>query len=484
MVTRRNFLRMAGAAATVVGFDPLRRTWVLAGAGGPLHEAPPLDGTLHLDTATRRQDARDQGNIVTEIPAAVLRPGSVEDIAKMIRFCRERSIPVAPRGQGHTTHGQGLAGGGLIIESRPLKQIHSISPRSAEVSSGALWRELLEATLPHSLTPPVLTGYIALSVGGTLSVGGVSSTNGRGLQIDRIRELEVVTGAGDVVRCSPAEHRELFEAVLGGVGQFGVITRATTELVPAPSRVRTYWIHYLDNAAFFRDLRTLLDRGEFDDLYCEWHPNGTALLYRLVAAVGYEPSQPPDQGHLLRGLTVPPFLAVPTDQTYRDWALRVDVQVALLQLTGWDRLVKPWFDVWLPDSTVEEYVGRVIPTVGPFDVGVGFVLLFPQRRSQMTRPFFSLPEADGSDWVYLFDILTSSLLPGPSPPFARRMLDRNRRLYDLAAAAGATRYPIGALEFTGSDWMRQYGSNWDELVRRKRLFDPDGILTPGPGIFP
>lgn len=94
-----------------------------------------------------------------------------------------------------------------------------------------------------------------------------------------------------------------------------------------------------------------------------------------------------------------------------------------------------------------------------------------------------LPEPDGSDWVFLFDILTSSLLPGPSPAHARRMLSRNRQLYDQALAAGATRYPIGSLDFTETDWRRQYGPRWEELVRRKRRFDPDAVLTPGPGIF-
>jgi cytokinin dehydrogenase len=48
---------------------------------------------------------------------------------------------------------------------------------------------------------------------------------------------------------------------------------------------------------------------------------------------------------------------------------------------------------------------------------------------------------------------------------------------------GATRYPIGSIEFMQGDWIRQYGDLWPELVERKQRYDPDNILTPGPGIF-
>jgi cytokinin dehydrogenase len=174
-----------------------------------------------------------------------------------------------------------------------------------------------------------------------------------------------------------------------------------------------------------------------------------------------------------------------TDNTYLDWAQRVDVLVDVLRATvSWDDLIKPWFDVWLPESSVERYVGEVVPTLTPFDVGAGgFVLLFPQRRSKLTRRFFRAPKADGGDWVYLFDILTTSQRPGPDPAFTAGMLERNRRLYEKALETGGTRYPIGSIDFSHDDWIAHYGDHWAEFVRLKQRFDPDSILTPGPGIF-
>jgi FAD/FMN-containing dehydrogenase len=473
--------------AAVVGFDPQARTWVTAVAAGSLQEVPPLDGTLSVDVAARADAALDQGNMVSVIPSAVLRPASAEDVARMVQFCRRHGIQLAAQGQSHTTFGQSLVDGGLIVDTSSLHTIHSVGPREADgadVGSGVLWSDLLPTAVAAGLTPPVLTAYTALSVGGTLSFGGISPTNAAGAQIDHVRELEVVTGEGRVVWCSMEQERELFEAVLGGIGQFGIITRVRMALVPAPSRVRSWCLHYADNATFFRDLRMLVDRGELRDCYCELHLGGESLLYRLVAGVGYEPGQPPDDAHLLRGLSLPPSAAIPADQPYLDWVLRVDAGTAELQrMVGWDRLVKPWFDMWLADSAVEDYVGRVVPALRPPDIGFGLGFVYAQRRSRLKRPFLVLPEPDGSDVVFMFGVLTTSTTPGPDPAFARRMLDRNRRLYDLAVEAGGTRYAVGSIETTGRDWKQQYGPLWDELCRRKLRFDPDGILTPGPGIF-
>jgi cytokinin dehydrogenase len=145
-------------------------------------------------------------------------------------------------------------------------------------------------------------------------------------------------------------------------------------------------------------------------------------------------------------------------------------------------VLHPWFDVFLPDWSVEHYVGEVLPTLAPDDVGfVGLMLLFAQKRAKLTRPFLRVPRAH--EWIFLFDILTSASAPGPDPAFEARMLDRNRRLFEKARRVGGTRYPIGALEFSRTDWILHYGEQYLEFARLKHRFDPARILTPGPGVF-
>lgn len=484
MITRRRVLAGMGALV-VLGFDPTARTWIAtARASSAFDRLPRLDGEVITDPASLEPYASDAGNTIHHAPVAVLFPGSVADIAKMVQFCRRHRISVGARGQGHTTFGQAQVRGGLVIDMSGLNQIHSITDKSADVGAGLKWSELVTTLVPAGLTPPVLTGYIGLSIGGTLSVGGVSSGNDRGTQVDRVCELEVVTGEGRVKRCSPFHNRELFDAMLAGLGQCGIITRAVVELVPAPAFTRVYLLNYTDNTTFFRDLRTLTRRGEFDDVYTLWLPDANGkLFYQLNTGKFFNPGEPPNDERLLRGLSVDPSSVTIQDVTYLEYALRVDVAIDFFRAIGlWDGVQHPWFDVWLPDWSVESYVGEVIPTLTPEDVGsTGFVLLFPQKRSKLTRPFLRVP--GHTDWVYLFDILTAAAAPGANPEFVARMLDRNRRLFERARNLGGTRYPIGSLQFDHKDWRIQYGSKWNEFKKLKRRFDPDGILTPGPGIF-
>lgn len=485
MIARRQFLAGLGAV-TVLGFNPNTRSWVtVAEAASPFDDLPPLDGVLLTDPASLSADAFDVGNFVHNTPVAALRPGSVEDIRKMVRFCRRFHIKVGARGQGHTTFGQSQVEAGLVIEMNALNQVHSIGSTTADVDAGVLWKDLLEKIVPQGLTPPDLTGFTGLTFGGTLSVGGISANYSNGGQVDHVRELEVVTGEGDLRRCSSTDCPELFEAVLAGLGQCGIITRAVVDLIPAFPLVRTYQLAYTDNATFFRDFRSLINRGELNDVYNLGVPNGSGgFSYQLNAAKYFEPASPPNDDHLLRGLSVSSSEATVQDVPYLDYVLRLDTLIAFFKQIGlWDGVLHPWFDVFLPNRTVEQYVGDVTPTLTPEDVGAtGFLLLFAKKRSQFTRPLLRVP--DSEDWFFLFDILTANAAPGPDPAFQARMMARNRRLFEKARRAGGTRYPIGTIEFDRVDWMLQYGDEWPKLVRLKERFDPDGILTPGPGIFP
>ncbi|MEU6787405.1 FAD-binding protein [Nonomuraea angiospora] len=187
----------------MVGFDPSTRTWVTDAAQSQgMVDLPPLKGKVVTDPASRGQAADDFWHLVHRTPGAVLEPGDVSDIMAMMKYCREHGLQVAARGQGHATFGQGQVAGGLIIDMTPLNAVE-VRQDPAVVEAGALWSSWAQATLAHGLTPPVLTDYLELSVGGTLSVGGVGGqTRHHGSQADSVVELEVVTGEAGRRRCS------------------------------------------------------------------------------------------------------------------------------------------------------------------------------------------------------------------------------------------------------------------------------------------
>ena len=278
-LSRRRMLGLLGPAgmALIIGFDPVGRRWVTRADTvdcPTFSDVPQLDGQLLLDDAARAGVSVDKGMLVQQTPCAVLRPGSVADISRMIHYCRRHQLKVATRGQAHTLHGQSLSPG-VVIENASLGQIHSIGPDGADVDAGVRWKDLIIAAYQHGLTPPVITGYTNLSIGGTLSVGGISARNANGAQVDHVQELEVVTGVGNVKRCSASQHSDLFNAVLAGLGQCGVITRAKVDLVPVKPMVRVYTLRYTDNATFFSDLRTLTNRGELNECFNVWFTGPT-----------------------------------------------------------------------------------------------------------------------------------------------------------------------------------------------------------------
>jgi cytokinin dehydrogenase len=484
-VSRRRWLALAAATAAVA-FDPRGRRWVSAAeareaseAEACWHHVPRLDGELVLEGAAIDEAADDFGHIIHEVPRAVLRPGSVRDVQRVIRFANRFGIGVSMRGQGHSTHGQSQAEAGIVIDSRQLASIESISEGAAVVGPGVRWLDLLEATLEQGLTPPVLTDFIELSVGGTLSGGGIGgATHRHGLQVNNVLELEVVTGEGRLVTCSPERRPQLFGAILGGLGQLAIIVRATLKLVPAPSTARVYQLFYTSIPDFLRDQRLAAESERFDYLEGQAlpQPDGS-FQFMLEAAAYFTPPQAPDDAALLAGFAPLPGATVTQEQTYFDWANRLAPLMAELRATGAFDLPHPWFDVFLPSAGSEEYLEQVFANLLFTDVN-GPILLYAFQRSKVTGSIVALPD---TGVAFLFDILRFS---PPDPAIVEAHIASNRALFDQARALGAKKYPIGSIPFDFADWVEHFGADFATLAALKTRHDPNNILTPGQKIFP
>jgi FAD/FMN-containing dehydrogenase len=466
------------AGALVVGLDPVTRNWVTeASASDAPRDLPLLDGRVRLDDTSRAQAADDFGHLVHHRPIAVLEPGSVDDIQVMIRYCRRHNIPVAARGQGHATNGQAQVTQGLVIDMTPLHGIE-IDGDHAKVQAGALWSELLHAALPQERTPPVLTDYLELSIGGTLSAGGVGgASHQHGAQVDNVTELDVVTGTGERVTCSPKKHADLFHAVLSGLGQCAIITRATVRLLPTPDTVRHYQLLYPSLAALTADQRKVVRDGRFD--YVEGQvqapQDGSPGWLYLLEAVTFAKTT---DAKLLGDLEYTRGTEEIENLDYFDFLNRLAASVEYLKSIGeWAR-PHPWLNVFLPDSQTDALVEDVIGHLTPADIGLsGVILLYPVRRRQLRTPLLRVPD---EDLVFLFTLLKTAS-PGAADPAA--MVAANRALYEQVQAAGGTQYPVGTIPTTHADWRRHFGSQWPRLKAAKQRYDPAGILAPGQGLF-
>jgi hypothetical protein len=137
-------------------------------ARGDATPPPPLDGELRFDEVTRKGCADDFGHIVHHMPEGVLLPGSAADVAKTIQWTAQRGCKFAPQGQRHSTFGRSQVPSGIVVDMSTLRYIGAVEGDRVVVEAGATWSDVLRATLAQGKTPPVLTEYLEVSVGGTL----------------------------------------------------------------------------------------------------------------------------------------------------------------------------------------------------------------------------------------------------------------------------------------------------------------------------
>jgi len=469
------------AATVVLAWSPSARAFF----GHPGHAAdavsvPNFDGQLLVAPAQLAAAADDFGHAVHKSPFAVLLPGSKHDIVKLVAFARAHRIHVGGMsmiGNTHSVYGQSQVEGGVVIDMSGLSTIHSIDAQSAVVDAGVRWIDLLEATTPLGLSPPVLTDHIDLSVGGTLSVGGVSGqTYEHGMLVDNVLAFEVVTGKGELVSCSPSHNPELFHAVRGGIGQFGIIVRARVRLVAVPGMVRRYNALYGSLTDMMADQEMVLAESRFEYIegFAVPAPDG-GWMYQIELVKYYAPGAPPDDATLLGDLAYDAGTLTVEDVTHFDFLNRLAPTVEFLKQVGAWELPHPWIDMFVPGSQAATFIASVLATTTQEDMGGGPILIYPFARAKVTAPFVALPD---EPICYLFSLLRTAL-----PETVGALLSQNRGVYEALRDMGGKRYAATAVPFSPADWRDHFGATWPLFAWAKKRFDPKGILTPGPRIF-
>ena len=179
-----------------------------------------------IEPGDAEYESAGRSRLASGNPAHVLRPGSVGDVQAGVRFAASTGLVLSVRGGGHGFAGFGTNDGGVVIDLSKLADVEIIDSERhlVRVGGGATWGQVAAALAPHGL---------AISSGDTKSVGvgGLTLTGGigwkvrkYGLALDSVAAAEVVIASGQVVRASAEENQELFWAIRGGGGNFGIVT--------------------------------------------------------------------------------------------------------------------------------------------------------------------------------------------------------------------------------------------------------------------
>jgi len=208
----------------------------------------------------------DAGGLAHGLPHGVVIAKSAEQIATLMQTAQQFAVPITTRGGGLTTEGESVAFGGVLLDMTGMSRVLDVDKSALKVrtQAGIFWHHLAETLRRDNLDYISAPLNLTSSVGGTLGVGGIDVNSAKhGCSADQAISLQVVTPTGEIVECSDDENTELFERVILGYGQFGIITEATMRIRPY-TPLRMHYFYYSSLRPCVEDL-IMLDRSKTCD---------------------------------------------------------------------------------------------------------------------------------------------------------------------------------------------------------------------------
>uniref|UniRef100_A0A0D9YPE5 Cytokinin dehydrogenase 1 FAD/cytokinin binding domain-containing protein n=1 Tax=Oryza glumipatula TaxID=40148 RepID=A0A0D9YPE5_9ORYZ len=346
---------------------------------------------------------------------------------------------------------------------------------------------------------------------------GVARAFRHGPQIANVLELDVITGRGDMVTCSRDKGPDLFFAVLGGLGQFGIITRARIGLEPAPKRVRWVRLAYSDVVTFTRDQELLISkraseagfdydksssigqvqlnrtltegpkstpffsRFDIDRLVRLASESVSGVIYFIEGAMYYNESTAASVDQkltsVLEQLSFDKGFVFTKDVSYVQFLDRVREEERILRSIGmWD-VPHPWLNLFVPQSRILDFDTGVLKGVFAGANPVGVILMYPMNRNMWDDRMTAVSGND--DMFYVVGLLRSAVVPGD----VERMERENEAVLAFCDNEG-----IGCKQYlphyaSQDGWRSHFGAKWSRVTELKVKYDPYGILSPGQRIF-
>jgi FAD/FMN-containing dehydrogenase len=421
--------------------------------------------------------------MIDKRPAAIAYCADDQDVAAAIGFARERGLRIAVRSGGHNGAGLGSVDDGLVIDLSAMNEISvDAGAKMARVQGGALLKDLVGATYEHGLTVPV--GIIGTTgVGGLTLGGGVGHlTRALGLTIDNLVAATVVLANGSIVQTDAEREPDLFWAIRGGGGNFGIVTSFSFRCHPVSTVLAGPVFYDLDDSA------------DVLRWYREFLPAQPDELSGFFAFMTVPPGPPfPEELHMRKVCGVVWTQAgeeeSPALREARAFGRPLMDGVGPVPLPAWhtafDGLYPPG-DQWywrgefvkeIPDAAVEKHTsyGAALPT------WKSTMHLYAADGAA------SRVASDETAWAYR-DAVWAQVIVGvdPDPANAGAIRDWARSYSDaLKPHTLGTGYVNFQQEEGTDDKVRaMYGSNYDRLAKVKAAYDPENVFNVNQNIKP
>jgi FAD/FMN-containing dehydrogenase len=430
------------------------------------------------------QARRVYNGMIDRRPAAIARCVDAADVLASVGFARTNAIPLAIRGGGHSGPGLGTCDGGLVIDLSAMKGIR-VDPeaRTVRVEGGCTWGDVDHATHPYGLATP--SGFISSTgVGGLTLGGGIGYlTRAYGLTLDNLLEVDVVLADGRVVTASADRNPDLFWAVRGGGGNFGVVTSFLFRLHPVGTVYGGPMLWPLESASdllpFWRDFI----RGAPEDI------NG------WFAFVTVPPAPPfPEKLHLQKMCAVVWCYTGPLDRAAERFAPIRAFGPPVVDFAGpipypvlqslFDGLYPPGLQWYWKADFFRDLSDRAIALHGTYGAQLptmhSTMHLYPingaAHRLAPGDTAFSFRDADFSEVIVGVD---------PDPANNERTIAWAREYWQALHPHSAGGAYVNMIMDEGQDQVRAaYRDNYARLARVKATYDPDNLFHVNQNIRP
>ncbi|MBU1565838.1 MAG: FAD-binding oxidoreductase [Proteobacteria bacterium] len=240
-----------------------------------------IKGRLVKDHLLVEEFKTDFGRTIHKEPRLIVVPENDEDIRIIFQVAEKYQVPVSLRGAGHTCYGQSLSDGGILLVNNRENPDIAMEGDQVSVHSSTQWFALERKLNEQGLTSPVLTDYLNLTLGGTLSVGGYGLRSFQyGAQVDNISELELLLPDGSRMRCSPQENSDLFRYSLCGLGQLGFISKVKIKPIQYRQFTSVFYVLCTSVKDFIKGVKAILHPDfirEIDHFSSYWL-NGSFII--------------------------------------------------------------------------------------------------------------------------------------------------------------------------------------------------------------
>jgi len=424
------------------------------------------------------------GNIDRK-PALFVMCSDVSDVIEAVTFGRENDIEIAVRGGGHSGPGFGICDDGLVIDLSNINYTRiDLKNKSVRVGAGCTWGDVDHATHAYGMAVP--SGIISTTGVGGLTLGGGTGylTRKYGLTVDNLLEADMVLADGSVVTASNEEHSDLYWAIRGGGGNFGIVTSFKFKLHP---------VHTIFGGPTLWPLEQAPDVMKW---YSEFLKNSSDDLYGFFATLIVPPGPPfPEDLHLKNVCGVVWCYTGPEDdidevfKPIREFGPPImdgtqPMPFPVLQ-TAFDALYPPGLQWYWKGDYVEELTDEAIA------LHVKFAEKIPTWRSTM-----HLYPIDGAAHNISDDAMAwnerkarfSSVIvgidddPGNVEEITTWAKSYWEELHPHSTGGGYINFLMGD---EGDERVRAtYGGNFDKLASIKKKYDPDNLFHLNQNISP